>query len=254
MTLLELTESEIAAFLDPALKSIPPPIKILQESIDSLPFKKLEPDYVKNHFSEVMELVTDNAFAKFKAYQKMASKPVIQKFMDKYGPEIEANTKNQKEFVSELLDVFMPVAVSFEFRTSQMRKSRAGNTFEHITVFLLRKCGIKCERTAMSVRKKMNRMDIVIPDQEVALKKPDQAKFLSCKHTLRERWKQALPEKNRNWVMYLITMDDDIPDQKAKEINDHNLIVYVRDQVKAKSYLAKKDWIRRLSDLPKDLK
>ena len=54
--------------------------------------------------------------------------------------------------------------------------------------------------------------------------------------------------------MYLVTLDRNIPDKKAREINEHNLVVYVPDDVKAESHLAKKDWIRKLSDFPKDMK
>ena len=53
--------------------------------------------------------------------------------------------------------------------------------------------------------------------------------------------------------MYLITLDKDIPNDKAKEINEHGLIIFVKDEVKAKPHLARKDWIRKLSDLPSDL-
>jgi hypothetical protein len=31
------------------------------------------------------------------------------------------------------------------------------------------------------------------------------------------------------------------------------MIVYVRDELKKEDYLAQKPWVRRLSDLPKDL-
>jgi hypothetical protein len=31
------------------------------------------------------------------------------------------------------------------------------------------------------------------------------------------------------------------------------MIVYVRDELKSKHYLAQKPWVKRLSDLPKDL-
>lgn len=253
MTFLELTENEIKAIIDPALKTIPDPLRVLKETMESVPANKLAPEYVKNHFSDVMVMAANAAEAKFRTYQKKAASPVVQAFITKYEKEMQSGSNN-KQFIQATLETFMPLAVSFEKRTSQMRKSRAGTTFEYITVQLLQKSGIKCERTARSIRKKLNRMDVVVPDQDTAIKAPDKAIFISCKHTLRERWKQALPEKNRNWVMYLVTLDKNIPDKKAKEINEHNLVVYVRDELKAESHLAKKRWIRPLSELPKDLR
>lgn len=248
MTLLELTEAEIKAMIDPAMKIIPTPKQVFDEALASVPANKLEPTYIRSHFSDAIVLVAHDAFAKFKVYQRKATKPIIQSFIKKYGNEL--NTISTQE----VLEIYTPLAMRFEMRTSQMRKSRAGSTFEMITQYLLQRSGINCEITSKDIRKKLHRMDIVVPNATVALKSSDKAAFLSLKHTLRERWKQALPDKNRNWIMYLITLDDDIADDKAREMAEHNMIVYVKDEVKAQPYLVKKDWIRRLSDLPGELK
>jgi hypothetical protein len=255
LTLLELTDDETKAIIDPALRKIPNPRQILNETLVALPQKKLQPSYVKSHFSESLVLVASSTYAKFQVYQKNAAGLVADSFISKYSKQMNGATlSNNRQFIQSILETFMPLAVNFEKRTSQMRRSRAGTTFEYVVVDMLEKSGIKCERTARSPLKKLNRMDVVIPDKETAMKSPDKAIFLSCKHTLRERWKQALPDKNRNWIMYLVTLDDNIPDKKAKEINEHNLVVYIRDELKAESHLAKKDWIRKLSDLPNDLR
>lgn len=251
--MIDLTDDEINAIIDPALAKIPPPSKMLTETLATLPQNKLLPNYVKAHFSESIALVESSAYAKFKTYQKNAAGLVVESFVSKYAQQGDQATLDSRESIQSVLQAFMPVAVRFEMRTSNMRKSRAGTTFEYIIVELLHKAGVKCERTARSPLKKLNRMDIVIPDKETAMKSADKAKFLSCKHTLRERWKQAIPEKNRNWVMYLVTLDENIPDKKAKEIDEHDLKVYVKDEVKAQSHLARKDWIRPLSSLPADL-
>ena len=42
--------------------------------------------------------------------------------------------------------------------------------------------------------------------------------------------------------------------EKADEINSLGMIVYVTDELKDKSSLMPKTWIRKLSDLPKDIK
>lgn len=252
--LLQLTDDEMKAIIDPALKQIPNPLQILTEAMATLPLNKLQPSYVKSHFSESMVLVESSTYAKFGVYQKNAARLVTDSFISKYSAQMNgAALPDNRQFIQSILQTFMPLAVSFEKRTSNMRKSRAGTTFEYIVVQMLEKSGVKCERTAKSPLKKLNRMDIVIPNKETAMKSPDKAVFLSCKHTLRERWKQAIPDKNRNWVMYLVTLDDNLPDKKAKEINEQGMVVYVRDELKAQSHLAKKDWIRRLSDLPKDV-
>ncbi len=53
--------------------------------------------------------------------------------------------------------------------------------------------------------------------------------------------------------MYLITLDDKISENKAMDIKKKKLIAYVRDELKKQSHLRNKDWIRKLSDLPRDL-
>jgi hypothetical protein len=105
----------------------------------------------------------------------------------------------------------------------QKRKASAGSTFEKVIAYLLKILDIKCEKAKGSI-KKLNRMDIVIPDQSTALNYPDKAIFISCKRTLRERWKQVLPEQNRGWKMYLLTLDNNISENKAIEFHNHGLI------------------------------
>lgn len=236
------------AIIDHAKELIPTPTDVFNEALASVPDNKKQPAYVKNHFSDSLGLAADTAYELFLAYQKKAINSVLTSFMEKYKDELTTVSTR------ELLETFMPLAMEFEFRASQTRKSRAGLTFEMITQFFLAKAGVSSEITARNIRPKLHRMDIVVPNQTVALKTPDRAAFLSLKHTLRERWKSQLPDKNRNWIMFMITLDNDIPDKKAKEMEEQNLVVYVKDEVKAKSYLARKGWIRPLSDLPNELK
>lgn len=145
------------------------------------------------------------------------------------------------------------IAREFEFRAGQMRKARAGRTFEYIIKETLTRIGLKCEKPRDEGREILKRIDLVVPNQEVALKKPDQAFFLSCKRTLRERWKQTIPERKPSWRVFLVTLDDSLPEEKAKEADKLGVIVYVRDELKSKEHLKDKEWVRKLSDLPKDL-
>ncbi len=247
-----MTENEIDLVISPSLNSVPSPYDILMEAIPDIPSEKLEKRYTQTHFSEIIALMVNLAYNKYKLYQKSASNSIITSFLREYYPETQLTDVKDKHTIQEMLETIMPVMVRFEFRASQKRKARAGSTFEYIIELLLKKIDIRCERTSKNIRRKLNRIDIVLPDLETALKRPDKATFLSCKHTLRERWKQTLPEQKRNWRMYLLTMDD-INDKKAKEINENGLIVYVKDGIKKQSHLARKEWIRKFSDLPKDL-
>lgn len=140
-----------------------------------------------------------------------------------------------------------------EFDSSQTRKARGGKTFEYIIEYLLKSIGILCEKPSGKAGKLLKRIDLVIPNQDIAMKRPDEAYFLSCKRTLRERWKQTIPERKPSWRVFLLTMDENLPENKAMEIDTLGMIVYVRDELKERSHLQKKEWVRKLSDLPRDI-
>jgi len=135
-----------------------------------------------------------------------------------------------------------------------MRKARGGRTFEKLVLKLLQALGIEGETPQGEAREKLGRIDIVIPSVNVALETPDRAFFLACKRTLRERWKQEVPIAQPNQRVYLITIDEELPERKAKEIKEKGLIAFVRDDLKEQEHLIGKPWIRKLSDLPKELR
>lgn len=145
------------------------------------------------------------------------------------------------------------IAREFEFRAGQMRKARAGRTFEYIIKETLNCLGVSCEKPQNEGRRILKRIDLVVPNQEVALERPDQAFFLSCKRTLRERWKQTIPERKPCWRVFLLTLDNALSEEKANEAEKLGIIIYVKDELKSKDHLKDKSWVRKLSELPKDL-
>ncbi len=117
----------------------------------------------------------------------------------------------------------------------------------------LRLIGIDAEFPSGMAKEKLRRIDIVIPSNKVALETPDRAIFLTCKRTLRERWKQEIPQVRANQRVYLLTIDEELSKTKAEEINEKALIVFVRDEIKRIEYIKDMPWIRKLSELPKEL-
>jgi len=49
-------------------------------------------------------------------------------------------------------------------------------------------------------------------------------------------------------------MDESLSESKAKEINQKGLIAFVKDELTNTQSLQKMPWIRKLTDLPKELK
>lgn len=103
-------------------------------------------------------------------------------------------------------------------------------------------------------KEKLRRIDIVIPSIQIALKTPDRAIFLTCKRTLRERWRQEVPQASPNQRIYLLTIDEELSGNKAEETNQQGLITFVRDELKQSKDLRGLSWVRKLSDFPKALK
>jgi len=243
-----LTKSQYSEVIE-AQKIIPKPIDIIDEAFKKIPANKLDPKYVEKHFSELMLLVEKTAHNLYINYQNKAWKKLIDLCLKNY------NIKTQKKILlktaTNMIKKSAPIIADFEFRLGQGRKQRGGGAVEEILMRLLAIIKIDSEKPYGSKeRKKLNKMDLISPNQNIALTKPSKAKFLTCKRTLRERWKQTVPEMKKGWKMYLITLETNLSKDKADDIKKMNLIAYVPDELKKQSHLKNKSWIRKLSELP----
>ncbi|MEM2990381.1 MAG: type II restriction endonuclease, partial [Halobacteria archaeon] len=208
------------------------------------------------------------AFEIFKRYEREAFERLISSWFKENKRRIEMEIEEAlrksretnikpieflKDLIQEIVEETYPIMQYFEKSMGNMRKARGGRTFELIVRYLLEKLEIPCERpiTAQD-RKQFKNVDLLVPDLKTARTKPEQSIFISEKRTLRERWKQSVPEMKLGYV-YLLTIDGNIPASKAEDMKSEHLIVYVRDELKELEHLKDLDNVRRLSDLPKDL-
>ncbi len=232
---------------------------ILEEAWKEL---KLDKKSVHNKFGQVLISIDSEATKIFRTYEKMAllelakgwlknQKEIIKKKLEKI-----ISQKGWEDFVQEASQLFVEFGTlvqSIEKDLGNMRKARGGKTFEKVILRLLKFIDIEGEIPSGKAREELMRIDIVVPSVDIALKTPDRAIFLTCKRTLRERWKQEVPQARLNQRIYLITIDDDLSESKAKEINEKGLIAFVRDELKQKEQLKNMAWIRGLNSLPKEL-
>ena len=233
--------------------------KILNSAIDSVQNETpnmLKPEYIKQHFSECVIVLERKAFNIYLKNEEDLFLSIIEEWVsqnEELIEEINRKSLPPTDFTKEVCKYFYPMVQRMEFDSSQTRKSRGGKSFEHIIEYLLKTIDVPCQKPSKEARKILKRVDLVVPDQKTAIKRPDNAFFLSCKRTLRERWKQAIPERKPSWRVFLLTIDENLPEDKAIEIDALGMIVYVKDELKDKSHLQKKEWVRRLSELPKDI-
>lgn len=155
--------------------------------------------------------------------------------------EIEDNT---------LLTAFVQ---EFERRAGQKRKSRAGNSLEDVMTFLFNYYGFKSHA----------KPDHFQTDIEVDkwFKCTDGWSIgISCKRTLRERWKQvssadsnALSRYKIKEIWHLITYDRDLSDDKITMLGQQRQVFYLMDNsqryVTAKKHIGMTDYVRPLSEL-----
>lgn len=233
--------------------------KILNSAIDTTLKENpelLKPEYIKQHFSECAITLERRAFNIYLKNEESIFLSIIDEWVSNNAEllkELNKKFPDTTDFSKEICKTFYPIVKKMEFDSSQTRKARGGKTFEYIIEHLLNRINISCEKPSKKARKTLKRIDLVIPDQDTAIKRPDKAYFLSCKRTLRERWKQAIPERKPSWRVFLLTLDENLPANKAIEIDALGMIVYVRDELKETTPLQKKEWVRKLSELPKDI-
>jgi hypothetical protein len=247
-------DAEIVEHLGDRIPSVE---RIIDESWNKIPADKKEKEYVRNHFCESVIILEKLAHSTYLHYEKEAFLYVIDRWIKENKSILDKlinGSKDQLDIVKNICQILFPYFGALHVKASQMRRSRGGKSFENIIRFLLNHIGIKCQKpSGKEPRKMLKRIDVVIPDQEAAISTPDRAFFLSCKRTLRERWKQTIPERRPLWRVFLLTIDDELSEAKANEIEQLGIIAYIRDELKEQKHLAHKGWIRRLSDLPHDL-
>jgi hypothetical protein len=238
---------------------IPSVDEIIEKTWKNLHLKKSN---VKKNFGEILCDFDVEATKIFRNYESKVLIKLAKLWLNSQKIDIQkklkeiVNEKGWNEFIEKASKVFVEFGIlvqSLEKDLGNMRKARGGKTFEKVVLRLLNFIDINAEIPVGKAREDLKRIDIVIPSIEIATKTPDRAIFLTCKRTLRERWKQEVPQARLNQRIYLITIDNDISESKAKEINEKGLIAFVRDDLVQNGPLKNLSWIRKLSDLPKEI-
>jgi hypothetical protein len=146
----------------------------------------------------------------------------------------------------------------FERRAGQKRKRRAGGSLEDVTDFVLDYYKIKRAEAPEHFQ-----ADIEV-DNWVKTK-DNWLIGISCKRTLRERWKQVssaeatiLSKFKIKYIFHIITYDEDLSDDKLTLLGGHRHIFYLPDNSRRLKYalehIGLKDYVRPISKLIHDLR
>lgn len=209
----------------------------------------MEANFVRERFSDAIEAVFNEAHAVYREYEKASINTLADRALLSAGGDIE-DLDARNEFRRSVCE-----AVTLEKSLRQSRSSRAGRSFETIVRELLNVAGIPSEHvTRGDKRTGLNRIDIVIPDRETAIGRPDRAHFLSLKTSLKERWREVVEEQSHGQRTHLLTIlqNERLTDSVALKIVEYGILLYVPDRIKD-SRFPNESRIRRLSDLPADV-
>jgi hypothetical protein len=246
--------------VEEAIKTIPSSVRILNEAIEFLRLKDKSHEEIANNFGKYVIELASTAHQIYMQYEKQAFEKLAEIWItSRRNWVLDILKEDQVEGIKRILLEFIPLAINMEFRLSNKRKARGGTTFERIVERLLKLAKVRCEKPKRRDRKEhkeLKSIDMVSPDVKTALEKRDKAIFISAKRTLRERWKQVTYELEhlKGARLYLVTINGDISEDTANAMGDAGIIVYVPDEVKEREDLKDKPWIRKISELVKDIK
>lgn len=146
----------------------------------------------------------------------------------------------------------------FERRLGQKRKARGGNSLESVADFIFNYYGFKSAT-------KPNHFDQDLEIDKWFKCKDGWIVGISCKRTLRERWKQ-LSQADRGTLSYfkirelwhLITYDKDLSDDKIVRLGEQGQIFYLPNTSetykKCAAHPGMQNYVRPLSDLICDIR
>jgi len=154
--------------------------------------------------------------------------------------------------------VLTAFAQEFERRAGQKRKSRAGGSLEEVTSFILDYFNIPTTHSPSHFQ-----ADIEV---DKWIKTSDNWLIgISCKRTLRERWKQVssadasiLSKFKIKQVYHIITYDEDLSDEKLTLLGSQRHVFYLPDDSTrlkhAINHIGLKEYVRPISELINDIK
>lgn len=138
-----------------------------------------------------------------------------------------------------------PFIYELSLSNTQSRRSRAGKTFENIIYHLYRYFNYEFASQETLGKSHFGDkglgkiVDSLLPNIAAFEARRDKVIVGTMKTTLRERWQEVIEELTRTQLphIYLLTVDEDISESKAKQMGKHNVVLVVLSKVKEKKQL-----------------
>tara|TARA_B100001063_G_scaffold177477_1_gene166401 strand:- start:120 stop:974 length:855 start_codon:yes stop_codon:yes gene_type:complete len=169
-------------------------------------------------------------------------KDVLEKLIDENTLSLEKEKLKERirEICGEYSGKIFPFLYILNLSTTQSRRSRSGQTFESVIYSLYEKLewsydSQKKVGAKLFKQKKLGKkVDSILPSIKCFEEKRDKVIIGTMKTSLRERWQEVAEEISRTNIpsIFLLTRDQDISSNKAKEMSEHNITVVVYEKIK----------------------
>ena len=200
-------------------KSMPSSKQVVEEALSKLGQNLSNQRFVRSNFDRLLRKLFEKTLHVLEEHEQRVDIQILQEI---FNPQKGRGRLQIKPDLYRLLrDYFLSV--------SQSRKQRGGKDFELQVQTLLEKAGVP-----FVCQPKKERVDLILPNDELWKRDRARAVLISIKRTLRERWRQVVDELEqlRCPNTYLWTADERLAKSTVKEIFQRKIYLVVWDQVK----------------------
>lgn len=139
--------------------------------------------------------------------------------------------------------------LAFSLSVQNRRKSRAGQSLENHLEAIFGECGIRYARGAETENR--NKPDFLFPgaaEYHDPAFSPGRLTMLASKSTLKDRWRQVLPEAQRIPDKHLFTLEPGISENQTTQMQAERLQLVIPAAIHATYRQTQQNWLMTLSE------
>jgi hypothetical protein len=222
-----MSEKEVLDALKKSF-SIPGGLVIIKQAMrDVLVDRERDKEWIKLHFSELVERIQLRAYEHYLITERPAAAKAFREVFSKLLP---LNPSPDDYF--RLLEINFWALDKFFLGLTQGRRPRAGKAFEHVINVLF--STLEYPYTSQPVIN--GQPDFLLPGIDHYKRNPMDCIIFTVKRSLRERWRQIVTEGTRGHMFFLATIDENIGDRDLGEMLHNRIYLVMPDRIRAKHY------------------
>jgi hypothetical protein len=184
---------------------------------------------IKENFSLLISQVQVDAYRLYQVAEADAAGKAIQKVMR----PLVAGTSADDAFA--YLAGKFSILDKFSLSLTQSRRTRAGASFEVIMSTLLKVLDYPFVAQPALIG---SNPDYLMPSMQRYEQYATDCIILTCKRTLRERWRQIVTEGSTGTTFFLATIDDKLSSKEIEIMKSRNVVLVVPENLRLSKYSA----------------